>query len=315
MEKRNCLRHWVRNNLKYTLLFLFLLTIITGAAYCFIDNLISAFLKGDALLAGADFSCSEEAITARKENKEVYLFDSANTEQMVLQAEIPLNPFSAYRIQFTAINKGQDGKAVRIYADLNQAESGYDHAAQQFYFEIFPGEIVSVDRMIYTTFVPPENGNIRFVFYTENDFELGDITVHLYRFPATLIKYALLFVFIGLIGFSIWTISISGIVQEDLALNNRNVTRQRDIPMDVLKGIGVIFVILGHLATTERVGQGLWNYIYSFHMPMFFMISGYLAYGKKEKRFLSHVKHGIKKFGFLIQFYFLFLLDMFSYFR
>lgn len=87
MEKRNCLRHWVRNNLKYTLLFLFLLTVITGAAYCFIDNLISAFLKGDALLAGADFSCSEEAITARKENKEVYLFDSATYKYIVIHSE------------------------------------------------------------------------------------------------------------------------------------------------------------------------------------------------------------------------------------
>ncbi|MGE7952168.1 acyltransferase family protein [Lysinibacillus xylanilyticus] len=42
--------------------------------------------------------------------------------------------------------------------------------------------------------------------------------------------------------------------------------------IDVLKGLGIILVILGHI----RLSPELINYIYLFHMPLFFFISGYL---------------------------------------
>lgn len=43
--------------------------------------------------------------------------------------------------------------------------------------------------------------------------------------------------------------------------------------IDVAKGIGVILVVLGHMPTVPRILR-LW--IFSFHMPLFFFVSGYL---------------------------------------
>ena len=43
--------------------------------------------------------------------------------------------------------------------------------------------------------------------------------------------------------------------------------------IDVLKAIGIIFVVLGHTLTNEL---RLYSYIYSFHVPLFFFVSGFL---------------------------------------
>lgn len=68
--------------------------------------------------------------------------------------------------------------------------------------------------------------------------------------------------------------------------------------IDIVKGIGILLVVLGH------VGRGLVNsgiieqdalyyqfdnLIYSFHMPLFFLVSGYLVYRQLEK-------HSLKRF-------------------
>lgn len=45
--------------------------------------------------------------------------------------------------------------------------------------------------------------------------------------------------------------------------------------IDVTKGILIILVVLGHVIPEHGL---LWNLIYSFHMPAFVAISGYLAY-------------------------------------
>lgn len=42
--------------------------------------------------------------------------------------------------------------------------------------------------------------------------------------------------------------------------------------MDALRGFGMIFVIVGHMVVPDLV----YKFIYSFHMPLFFTISGYL---------------------------------------
>ena len=46
--------------------------------------------------------------------------------------------------------------------------------------------------------------------------------------------------------------------------------------IDCIKGIGIFLVVLGHIYKDNYIG--LW--IYSFHMPLFFMLSGYLMYAK-----------------------------------
>lgn len=37
--------------------------------------------------------------------------------------------------------------------------------------------------------------------------------------------------------------------------------------LDILKGIGIISVVIGHVIQ--------WRYVYCFHIPLFFLISGY----------------------------------------
>lgn len=59
--------------------------------------------------------------------------------------------------------------------------------------------------------------------------------------------------------------------------------------IDIAKGIGIILVILGHLS---QHGQTVRILIYSFHMPLFFFVSGYLY---KEKNLKLQINHGIKK--------------------
>ena len=49
-------------------------------------------------------------------------------------------------------------------------------------------------------------------------------------------------------------------------MKNRNQT------IDIVKGIGIILVVLGHTALPQKIIL----FIYSFHMPLFFFISGYL---------------------------------------
>ena len=50
-------------------------------------------------------------------------------------------------------------------------------------------------------------------------------------------------------------------------------------PVDAIgciKGIGIYFVILGHIYKCNNIGM----WIYSFHMPLFFILSGYLIADK-----------------------------------
>lgn len=48
--------------------------------------------------------------------------------------------------------------------------------------------------------------------------------------------------------------------------------------IDILKGIGIVLVVLGHI-TKDRE---LFQFIYAFHMPLFFIVSGYFLHEKKN---------------------------------
>lgn len=56
--------------------------------------------------------------------------------------------------------------------------------------------------------------------------------------------------------------------------------------MDALKGLGITVMVLGHMAITETLS----GWINSFHMPMFFMISGFLYEKHKETNFWKFVR-------------------------
>ena len=46
----------------------------------------------------------------------------------------------------------------------------------------------------------------------------------------------------------------------------------RLVTLDILKGIGIILVVIGHMIGNQL---NIRPWIYAFHMPMFFMIAGY----------------------------------------
>lgn len=60
--------------------------------------------------------------------------------------------------------------------------------------------------------------------------------------------------------------------------------QQRIAWLDTAKGLGIIMVILGHCVYTSSIA---WNTIFAFHMPLFFILSGYLFRLKQWKNLLS----------------------------
>lgn len=63
--------------------------------------------------------------------------------------------------------------------------------------------------------------------------------------------------------------------------------KERNKTIDNAKGIGIILVIAGHLFTKDSIP---FMYIFSFHMPLFFIISGYLMNGDKYSTLIECAK-------------------------
>lgn len=73
---------------------------------------------------------------------------------------------------------------------------------------------------------------------------------------------------------------------------------KRDIEIDAVKGTTIILVVLGHCIQygsgnhylTEQLffENSLFKFIYSFHMPLFMLISGYLFYFSVSKHSVMH---------------------------
>lgn len=67
--------------------------------------------------------------------------------------------------------------------------------------------------------------------------------------------------------------------------------KQRDITFDVMKGIGILMMLLGHVYETRgTVG----HFVYTFHMPMFFIVAGYFSKTCNE---VGNVRDTIKKYA------------------
>ena len=70
--------------------------------------------------------------------------------------------------------------------------------------------------------------------------------------------------------------------------------KERLLKIDVLKGIAIVLVVIGHLIyqSPEQQNTLLFKLIYSFHVPLFMFLSGFLTYGKEikiKKKFLTLV--------------------------
>lgn len=81
--------------------------------------------------------------------------------------------------------------------------------------------------------------------------------------------------------------------------NNRN------IAMDIAKGIGILLVVLGHLSIPPIVHK----IIYLFHMPLFFFISGYFLMPKYDR--FAFVKSKVNRLIIPIILYSIFLIPFF----
>jgi fucose 4-O-acetylase-like acetyltransferase len=81
----------------------------------------------------------------------------------------------------------------------------------------------------------------------------------------------------------------------------------RDLSLDLSKGILIIIVVLGHsiqysfgeewLTSGKFFENIVFKIIYSFHMPLFMMISGYLFYNSNKKNFKQLVTSKLKVIG------------------
>ena len=66
-------------------------------------------------------------------------------------------------------------------------------------------------------------------------------------------------------------------------------SKERQHWLDVVKGIAILFVVMGHVGSTyggelaSRSFNVFHDFIYSFHMPLFMFISGYLFVSSLEK--------------------------------
>lgn len=59
-------------------------------------------------------------------------------------------------------------------------------------------------------------------------------------------------------------------------------TQKREMSFDIAKGIGMLAVILGHMTLPQKMT----DFIFSFHMPLFFLISGYFFRASDNREIL-----------------------------
>ena len=96
----------------------------------------------------------------------------------------------------------------------------------------------------------------------------------------------------------------------DIGLPNK-----RDYQIDAIKGFAIILVVVGHITAFSNNLENLQNnmvfqLIYSFHMPLFFFVSGYLVFGRFGPTTAEWI---IKKFRQLIIPYILFTIFFFYF--
>ena len=82
---------------------------------------------------------------------------------------------------------------------------------------------------------------------------------------------------------------------------------QRDTTLDLAKGLLIILVVLGHAIQfsfgTEYTASGLffedpvYKSIYTFHMPLFMLVSGYLFFNSNKKDFRTLASSKLKAIG------------------
>ena len=65
--------------------------------------------------------------------------------------------------------------------------------------------------------------------------------------------------------------------------------------VDVLRGMAIFFIVLGHSLIYSSHCSLIFKFLYSFHVPLFFLISGYVFKLKDDENFFSFVKRKFKR--------------------
>lgn len=86
--------------------------------------------------------------------------------------------------------------------------------------------------------------------------------------------------------------------------------RQDTSYLNIMKGICIVLVVFGHaiipnIRENNPILLGVWNFLYLFHMPVFFFVSGYLFEFNKYK-YTDNRKFIIRKFQLLMIPYFVY---------
>lgn len=81
-------------------------------------------------------------------------------------------------------------------------------------------------------------------------------------------------------------------------------TKERYVELDLAKGVGILFVITGHI---QYISENFRNFIVAFHIPLFFVIAGMLICIHEEDK-KSLAKTVMKKGRSILQPYFIFSL-------
>ena len=76
-------------------------------------------------------------------------------------------------------------------------------------------------------------------------------------------------------------------------IDGGHIMSERKKYIDIAKGIGILLVLIGHIDWGNYI---LTNTIYSFHMPLFMMVSGYLFHFTVNKyTFFANLKSRITR--------------------
>ena len=84
--------------------------------------------------------------------------------------------------------------------------------------------------------------------------------------------------------------------------------RKRDMSVDMAKGVGILLVIMGHAGCPE-IPHGI---IYSFHMPLFFLLSGLYIQRQCQEKMGVYLRKNFKSL-LLPYFYFNIIYIAFYY--
>lgn len=83
--------------------------------------------------------------------------------------------------------------------------------------------------------------------------------------------------------------------KEKITISQKEKNKNRNAKIDIIKGVAVFLVLWGHYIQYTSAGQfdyfqnAVFKWIYSFHMPLFAVISGYLFYGTIQRKKMKEI--------------------------